>query len=509
LCGNSRRFHQLGYTGPKALLPVGEKTMIEHVLDMFDGNLCEFHFVVNLSQVNEDSNLINFLKSLVLKSTITVIEPHEIGPVLSVRKVTDLNPDDPIIICYCDFIVEWNFRYFLEKVVSYDGAIPSFKGFHPASFGTTYFAYMKTNAHNDMLELKEKKSFTNERQNEPASAGIYYFRDKKTFDHYADELLKNMPSDVKEAYVSLLYNFMVRDKLNVLVTEVSKFICLGTPSDYEQYNFWDKYFKKTYLPKSRSQEKNLKLALIPMAGKGTRFSSYGYRVSKPLITVQDKPMILHAIDSIPKQDQYLILVRANDGGKYDLAKLFHNIDGSFELIEVKSETSGQAATCLLAENRMCISAEMFITSCDYRVVYNDKKWDSILLDLSIDGAIWVTKTGNIPVKNPEAFAYCITNEDGTVSEIVEKKVISQTPNNDPLVLGTFWFRRAENFLETAHYTIQNDIKVNGEHYVGNSINYLLSKGLKFVTFEVDQWISFGDPFELQIFEYWEDYFTPI
>ena len=45
-----------------------------------------------------------------------------------------------------------------------------------------------------------------------------------------------------EVYVSLLYNDMVQDNLSVVVHEAEKFICLGTPDDYEQYKFWWKYF---------------------------------------------------------------------------------------------------------------------------------------------------------------------------------------------------------------------------------------------------------------------------
>ena len=54
--------------------------------------------------------------------------------------------------------------------------------------------------------------------------------------------------------------------------------------------------------------------------------------------------------------------------------------------------------------------------------------------------------------------------------------------------------------------IENNITVNGEHYVGTSINYLVEHGKKIVIFDIEQWISFGDPFELKILEYWQDVF---
>ena len=89
---------------------------------------------------------------------------------------------------------------------------------------------------------------------------------------------------------------------------------------------------------------------------------------------------------------------------------------------------------------------------------------------------------------------------------MEKKTISASPHLDPLVIGTFWFRRATDFKLAANMLIDRNITVNGEHYVGTSINSLLDIGRRFVIFDVDQWVSFGDPFELEVREYWREYF---
>jgi hypothetical protein len=74
------------------------------------------------------------------------------------------------------------------------------------------------------------------------------------------------------------------------------------------------------------------------------------------------------------------------------------------------------------------------------------------------------------------------------------------------VVGSFWYRRASDFVLGAQTLIENEITVKGEHYVGTSINQLLRMGRRFVIFDVAQWVSFGDPFDLNVFEYWESYF---
>ena len=61
----------------------------------------------------------------------------------------------------------------------------------------------------------------------------------------------------------------------------------------------------------------------------------------------------------------------------------------------------------------------------------------------------------------------------------------------------------------AEHLIKEDVKVNGEYYVGTSINYLINKGLRVKIFEVDNWISFGDPTELNLYYFWQDYMRDI
>ena len=188
MAGHSRRFNMAGYKGPKALLNVGEKKMISHVVEMFSPDDF-FHFIVNQNQINKDPNLINDLKNLVAFCNIIVIEPHEDGPMKSVLSVNGIGPEDEVIICYCDFTVKWNYKSFKRHIFGSDGAIVSFKGFHPASFGDTYYAYMRTKG-DEFIELKEKQSFTDNRIKEHASAGIYYFKKWKTVKKYGKDLIK-------------------------------------------------------------------------------------------------------------------------------------------------------------------------------------------------------------------------------------------------------------------------------------------------------------------------------
>lgn len=521
MAGHSRRFHEAGYEGPKALLPLGGRPMIAHAVDMFAAD-DSFHFVANQQQVADDPSLIETLHSLASDTTITIVPPHELGPTWSALQVEGIPLDEPVIVSYCDFTVAWDYRLFLRHVEGADGAIPAFRGFHPASFGDTFYAYMRTDG-DRMLELREKRSFTADRTQELASVGSYYFGSWALFREYAGRLLAAEGASLPEAYVSLLFNAMVADGLDVVVHEVERFVCLGTPEDVEQYRFWHRYFGpdgreapvlvSSALPTPQPADDGRggaeRVALVPMAGQGQRFRAEGYRTAKPLIEVGGVPMVLRAAASMPAADRWIFLPRAQDLERHRLEETLRGFVPDCEIIPVVSLTSGQAATCLLAETSLPADAELLIASCDYETRYDEARWRSLLEDRSVDGAVWTCRMPRSMIADPTAFAYCRLAPDGvTIAEVVEKRPISAHPERDPLVVGTFWYRRAADFVRGARSMIERGIAVNGEHYVGTSINTLIEQSARFVVFDIEQWVSFGNPHELRLMEYWQDYFKP-
>ncbi|NQV46026.1 MAG: hypothetical protein HQ501_14030, partial [Rhodospirillales bacterium] len=465
------------------------------------------HFVINEDQAAAYPTEFRWLGSLVADANVCVIASHEDGPTFSALQVSGIPDDAPVIVTYCDFIVSWDYARFVRHVHGAAGAVVSFRGFHPASFGSTYYAYMRADG-DQMVELREKRSFTENRADEPASTGIYYFADNATFRHYAEQLLAADDMELPEAYVSLLFNPMVADGLNVILHDVENFICLGTPDDYQQYQFWYRYFSSRQPPPEALDGTVKRINLLPMAGQGTRFREYGYRVAKPLIQVRGDPMMLRTLHSMPAATDWIFLPRAEDLERHPIERAIRSFLTAPQFVPVDSLTSGQAATCLLAEGLLDPNAELMIASCDYEHRFDPAAWRAVLDDPSIDGAVWTYRLGAGLAKNANAFAYCRVAKDGrSIVEIVEKQTISDTPEQDPLVVGTFWYRRAGDFIRGANSMIEKNIAVNGEHYVGTSINQLLGEGARFVIFNVDQWISFGDPFELQVLEYWEKYFA--
>ncbi len=242
MAGESKRFQDAGYLTPKQYIDIDGKPMIHWVCEMFSPE-DDFIFIMKKEHA-KNKEFIDKLETIVPKFQIVEIEKHNQGPLYTALAADSIVEDDEqVIFCYCDFYQHWDYRKFLWKVNSYDGGIAVFKGFHPASFGSTYYAYLLCNEKDEMIELREKQSFTESRHEEYASSGVYYVKSWAIYKRYAKKILEDKTAIKGEYYISLIFNPMVKDNLNVVVFEIDKFICWGTPEDLEQYNFWSDYFR--------------------------------------------------------------------------------------------------------------------------------------------------------------------------------------------------------------------------------------------------------------------------
>ena len=248
--------------------------------------------------------------------------------------------------------------------------------------------------------------------------------------------------------------------------------------------------------------------LIPMAGLGNRFFQEKYKVPKPFVPILGMPMFLAAARSFPPADKHIFICRKEHFEKYKVKQKAEKEFRNSDFVTTDKVTEGQACTCLLAKDRFEPTESLYIASCDYQTVYDRERYQELMYDSSIDIIIWTFKIGTVKKADPKSFAYCRTKGDKVI-EVVEKKTISDTPHLDPAVVGSFTYKKSEHFVRGADKMIEKNIRVNNEFYVATSINQLIEEGLNVVTFEVDKYVSFGNPFELMLFQFWGEYFRQL
>ena len=99
----------------------------------------------------------------------------------------------------------------------------------------------------------------------------------------------------------------------------------------------------------------------------------------------------------------------------------------------------------------------------------------------------------------------IYNDKEFVSNISVKSNLNN-PREDNVLVGTFTFKKAQYFLDSAKLCISNEKKINGEYYVDDVINYSIKIGLKVALFQINYFVCWGTPDELETYKYWESCF---
>jgi NDP-sugar pyrophosphorylase family protein len=507
MSGFGVRFQNAGYNIPKPLIEIEGKPIIAHVIDMFPGEE-NFIFICNQDHLYESTyRMEEILIKYCPNAKIVGIPPHKLGPmhaILSVEK--HIERESPVIVNYCDFTCYWNwghFKSFLNQSKC-KGAIPAYKGFHPHSLGNTNYAYIKeTDGWID--DIQEKQPFTNNRMEEYASSGTYYFDSGSLMVNSFKEAIKHDLNIGGEFYVSLAYKALFTRNLPVAVYPIQHFMQWGTPEDVTEYMGWSKAFKGL-INKNIQTSKSRGALVIPMAGLGKRFKDDGYEITKPLIQVSGKSMVVQATYDLPQADQVVFVVRSDMYGYSEIKAELQALYPSAIIKTINNITQGQACTALFGLIELKakggeVEGPITIGACDSGVLYNKEAFEKLVNNNSIDIIVWGIRAHPSAIRNPNMYGW-IDAVDGEVKKIAVKTPL-KNPDKDPIVLGVFTFRNSKIYKDALEKLIERDGRVNGEFYIDSLINDAINLGMRCCLFEVDSFLCWGTPNDLRTFEYWQ------
>jgi NDP-sugar pyrophosphorylase family protein len=510
MSGFGERFRRAGYSVPKPLIEIDGKPIVAHVIDMFPGEL-DFIFICNQDHLNEpDYHMESILRQYCPTGRIIGIPPHKLGPIHAVRQVENLiDPDRPVVVNYCDFTCYWDWNHFKQFIIktACQGAIPAYKGFHPHTLGSTNYAYMRE-LNGWVQDIQEKQPYTNNRMEEYASSGTYYFA---TAQIMSEAFRVAMEQDLNvggEYYVSLAYKPLLANGQSVAVYPLQHFMQWGTPEDVAEYNTWSKAFRRLVAPFAGASNPKGSL-IVPMAGLGQRFANEGYELTKPLIPVSGTPMVAQATHDLPPAEQHVFVVRSDMHGYEDVSIELKRLYPMALIKTIDCVTEGQACTALIGlvalEKALGnVPGPITIGACDNGALYDANAFGKLVENPDVDVIVWGVRGFPNAVRHPKMFGW-IDATEGIISSISVKTPLDN-PAFDPIVLGTFTFRRAEDFRRAVEHLIARDGRINGEFYIDSCINDAIELGLRCHLFEVDSYLCWGTPNDLRTFEYWQSCF---
>ena len=496
MSGSGQRFKNDGYRKLKPLIRIGGKPIIQHVVEMFPTD-CNFVFICRDIHL-ATTEMRSVLKKVAPSGEILSIPTHKKGPGHAIDLVrTHLEHiKDEVIVNYCDFSSEFDFQEFIQnkhKSMS-DGIIFTYTGFHPHMLNDGNYAFVRKEGE-IVTDIKEKESYTENKMSEEASSGTYYFSSLKLLYEALDWTLENDINKNGEYYISLFYKYLIKKQKKVSTFLINHMLQWGTPKDLQEYMQWHNYFARDIFdPKIVSVDQ----LILSMAGAGSRFKNNGYRVSKPFLNVNNKPMWDSARDCMPSANKTTLITQKNHMVSPKVCDNIFELDGI---------TNGQATSVYKYVKDVLDYDSIFVSSVDQLYEVNPDVLEHHIRRDDSDIIVLTAKNHSTALDTPKMFGWIRSDNDNLIKEVSVKEVIDKDYIKDSIIIGAFYFRNAKIFKKLYEEQLSRNITVNGEFYIDSLLQIGLEHKMIIREVQVNRYLSLGTPSNYETYLYWEQYFS--
>lgn len=228
--------------------------------------------------------------------------------------------------------------------------------------------------------------------------------------------------------------------------------------------------------------------LIPMAGAGSRFAQAGYQLPKPLIDVNGIPMIQKVINNLNIDANFIFIVQKEHYEKYNLKSYLNLMAPNCQIVLAGDVRYGAAWDTLLAKQFINNDKHLLIANSDQFIEWDSCEFMYSMLCSDTDGGIVTFEASD------SKWSYAKVEQDGYVSEVAEKKVIS-----NEATVGIYYWKRGSDYVQCAEQMISKNIKTNNEFYVCPVFNEAIQNNKRIKTFPIQKMWGLGTPEDLNHF----------
>lgn len=235
--------------------------------------------------------------------------------------------------------------------------------------------------------------------------------------------------------------------------------------------------------------------LFPIAGLGKRFTEFGYSVPKPLVKVKNKTLLEYSLGTLGLDGNYIVVVLKyeNESFNREIRDVIESVKPNSKIITIDSPTQGSSETCLYAKKFIDNEEELIVTNGDQYLNWDPQKFKAHIAETKPDGCVSTYDHKDFEIGKPSKYAFVSLDSNGYATKFQEKFAISQHAMN-----GIHYWKNGRDFVRTVQMVIDHDIRVNGEHYLSSSYNFLINEGKKINTFKMQnqEYCSLGSPEEI-------------
>jgi dTDP-glucose pyrophosphorylase len=229
------------------------------------------------------------------------------------------------------------------------------------------------------------------------------------------------------------------------------------------------------------------LALVmPMAGRGSRFSREGWNVPKPLIELGGRPAFWWAVESVRRAcavREMVFVVLAEHVPEFHIDDVIAAHYPHARIVVVAEVTAGAAESAAVGAAAVESTGPIAVNDCDHAFRVQEMSGLVARLAHEVDGALLGFRSTS------PAYSYVSLDAHGLVARTVEK-----SPVGSFAIAGCYLFRDARSFLDAvAAYRAECEYP---ELYVSGVYNVMIQRGAAIAFQELAIHVPFGTPEEL-------------
>ena len=233
MAGEGSRFRNAGWTTPKPLIELKGKPLVVRAIESVrvDGAPMKYSFIVRKEHI-DDYGVDKSIKAILPEANIYSVEKTTRGAVETCLIAEEgIADDDAVVVMDCDLEFDSKeYRRLIEAVLNETGdearggALVSFESDEPK------YSYAEVGDDGLVKRTAEKEVISNH-----ALCGAYFFASGREFKAAAHRLLDEPVMLKPEFYVSLLYNYLLRDGSPVRLATMEMYRSYGTPEELKQW----------------------------------------------------------------------------------------------------------------------------------------------------------------------------------------------------------------------------------------------------------------------------------
>jgi glucose-1-phosphate thymidylyltransferase len=219
------------------------------------------------------------------------------------------------------------------------------------------------------------------------------------------------------------------------------------------------------------------IAVIPVAGVGTRLRPHTHTLPKVLLHVAGKPILAHILDDLPALGIREAVLVVGYMGELVRDYVSHHYPRLVVHYAEQPERLGLGHAVSLAAPHADDRPVL--------IILGDTIFEADLHGVLAGGRHAI---GVKTVEDPRRFGIVECDASGRVTRLVEKP---EQPTSNLAITGIYYFTHAGPLFDALEELQRRDLKTKGEFQLTDALQILVSRGVELATFPVEGWYDCG------------------